>query len=121
MNSLKLYSFLLTATVLGGCAAQNAQREAIGNRLDQIDSRLETLDQELSNSNQHLLALNESQAQSQAAVTDQLSTISDDMLEIPEAVSALCNNLPTVVVPVCETTDNQRVDVSSDKMLVGEL
>lgn len=114
--SLKL---LLLTSMLLGC--QQAELEATRSSLDDLASRLDSIDAQLEASQATLTAIESSEARSSVEVSTQLAEISSEIAELPVTLESICPEMPDAPSLCPEAPSVQRVIVSADKMLVGEL
>jgi hypothetical protein len=110
---------------LAGCASQPADTAVMDN-LEEMQIRVRLLQTELTALRQSLSERDEALAQrdtGQVTVQDQLAALQEQMDTLPESVAMLCPSpLPVPTVTQCDgSADAQRVMVSGDKLVVGEV
>jgi hypothetical protein len=118
---MRLRALVLTATValVAGCAQMQAQQDQIAALGDQVDA----LDESLQRTEAQLIQLRSEQS---AVVTEvaasraDVSQLEGSVARLPGALKAVCDQRE-VVGGECPANQLQRVIVSDDKMVLGEL
>jgi outer membrane murein-binding lipoprotein Lpp len=110
----------LLAWSLWGC--QQAEMEATRVSLDDLNRRIDALNRDLKDSRSEIEALRAEDAAERTDLTSQLEELSAGLRALPEVIEPLCTDAsPPPPVACKETPVRERVVVSNDKMLVGEL
>ena len=102
----------------GGC--QQAELSETQAALADISDRVDALTSQLEESQAALDNLSRSDELDREVLGARLESLSTDIESLPDALQALCPQ-QAAQVSECETGEIQRVVVSADKMLVGEL
>ncbi len=118
---MRLRALVLTATLafIAGCAQLEAQQDQIAALSDQIDA----LDQSLQRSEVQLTQLRSEQgavAAEVAASRADVNQLEGSVARLPDALKAMCDQRQAAAAE-CTVNQVQRVLVSGDKMVLGEL
>jgi hypothetical protein len=109
----------LFAILTAGC--QQAELDANRTTLDDLDARLDGMNSELSLSRSELEALRVADDTDREMVDARLAALSRQLDDLPRSLEAICTQASAPVVECEEPDPVQRVVISNDKMLVGEL